>query len=119
MSRANAVIVGACLIAAALPAAAQRLHVNDAAYVAIAHCQGLINSDDLQLRMDPTGINRFMDLQGAGRTGDIIDRATHAKDVAARNAATASSDEKARLMAERDEPCRRWAHMGVRAPLAR
>jgi hypothetical protein len=116
MSRTHALIVGACLIAAALPAAAQRLHVNDAAYVGIARCQGLINSDDLQPRIDPAGINRFMDLQSAGRTADVFDRATQAKDVAARNAATAGPDEKARLIAERDGPCRRWSHMGARAP---
>jgi len=116
MSRVHALIAGACLMAAALPAAGQDLHVNDAAYVGIARCQGLINSDALQPPVDLTGINRFMDLQSAGRTGDVLDRATRAKDVAARNAATAGPDEKARLVAERDGPCRRWAHMGARAP---
>ena len=66
--------------------------------------------------MDPVGINHFMDLQSAGRPADVIDRATQAKDDAARNAATAGPDQKARLIAERDGPCRRWSRMGARAP---
>ncbi|MGH7025034.1 MAG: hypothetical protein ACREEB_15795 [Caulobacteraceae bacterium] len=116
MSRVQAFIAGACLLAAAAPAAAQRLHVNDAAYVGIARCQGLVNSPDLHPRVDPTGINRFMDLESAGRSGNVLDRGRDAKNLAAHDAAVAGPDEKARLLAERDGPCRRWAHMGARAP---
>ncbi|HEY7853159.1 MAG TPA: hypothetical protein VIB82_09305, partial [Caulobacteraceae bacterium] len=82
----------------AAPALAQNLHVNDAAYVGIARCQGLINSDDLGPRVDPTGINRFMDLQSAGRPATIIDQARTARDNAAHQAATAGPDEKAKLL---------------------
>lgn len=100
----------------AAPALAQNLHVNDAAYVGIARCQGLINSDDLGPRVDPTGINRFMDLQSAGRAATIIDQARTARDNAAHQAATAGPDEKAKLLTERDDQCRDWAHMGRHAP---
>jgi hypothetical protein len=103
-------------MASALPATAQNLHVNDAAYVGIAHCQGLINSDALRPRVDPTGINRFMELQSAGRTPNVLDRATTERNVAERNAATAGADEKTRLIAERDGPCHRWSDMGANAP---
>ena len=116
MSRANSLIAGFCLVAAALPAAAQNLHVNDAAYVGIARCQGLINSDALQPQVDPMGINRFMDLQSAGRTPNVADQAASNRAVAARDAQAAGPDEKALLIAERDGPCRRWARMGARAP---
>ena len=100
----------------ALPAAADRLHVNDAAYVGIGRCQGLINSDDLGPRRDPTGINRFMDLESAGRPATVIDQARDARDQASHQAATGDPYEKARLVAERDGPCRDWSHMGRRAP---
>lgn len=106
----------AVLAALALPVAAQNLHVNDAAYVGIARCQGLINSDDLGPRHDPTGINRFMDLESAGRPALVIDQARDARDHASHQAATADPYEKGRLIAERDGPCRNWSHMGRRAP---
>ena len=106
MSRANHLIAAACLAAAALPAAAQNLHVNDAAYVGIARCQGLIDSDALQPRVDPTGINRFMDLQKAGRTPNVLDRADASRTTAMHNATIAGPDEQAHLIAERDGPCR-------------
>jgi hypothetical protein len=116
MSRANSLIAGVFLAAAALPAAAQNLHVNDAAYVGIARCQGLINSDALQPQVDPAGINRFMNLQSAGRTPNVVDQATSSRTVATRAAQAAGPDEKALLIAERDGPCRRWSVMGARAP---
>jgi len=115
MSPIKYLIIGACAVAATA-ATAQNLHVNDAAYVGIARCQGLINSDDLQPRVDPTGINRFMDLEGAGRQGTIIDQARDNRDKAAHDAAVAGPDEKAHLLAERDGPCRRWRRMGNHAP---
>jgi hypothetical protein len=105
-------IAAACLAAAALPAAAQNLHVNDAAYVQIARCQGLIDSHDLQPMVDPTGINRFMELQKAGREQNILDRADNRRTNALREAATANDAQKAHLIAERDGPCADWSDMG-------
>lgn len=102
--------------ALALPVAAQNLHVNDAAYIGIARCQGLIDSNALAPKVDPTGINRFMDLESAGRPDLVLDEATDARNRAGRDASTAGPDEKARLVAERDGPCRGWKRMGANAP---
>jgi hypothetical protein len=104
------------LAALALPAAAQNLHVNDAAYVGIARCQGLYDSNELAPKVDPTGINRFMDLESSGRSAIVLDEAKDARDRAGRDVATAGPSEKARLVAERDGPCHRWRSMGAHAP---
>jgi hypothetical protein len=116
MFRTRNLIAAACLAGAALPAVAQNLHVNDAAYVGIARCQGLIDSNDLQPQVDPTGINRFMDLQKAGRTSNVLDRADARRTDALRSAATANPDQKASLIAERDGVCAHWADIGANAP---
>jgi len=115
MNTVKTFAIAAC-VAAASAATAQNLHVNDAAYVGIARCQGLVNSHDLAPPMDPTGINRFMDLETAGRIATVIDQAREARQKAEREAATGNDDQKARLESERNGPCRRWMHIGARAP---
>lgn len=114
MSVIKTAMVGAALVAAATAAYAQSLRVNDIHYIAAARCQGLITSSSLG-SIDPTGINRFMDLESAGRTPLVFDRASDARNTAKREAATAGADQRATLVSERDGPCQEWAHMGATA----
>lgn len=118
MSRVKALLLGACL-AAASAAVAQPLHVNDIHYIVAARCQGLITSDELGPAPNPTGINRFMDIESGGRTSLALDQANDARERAKREAATADPDRRAQLVAERDGPCRFYAGMGFRAPAER
>ena len=113
MSVIKTMMVGAAL-AAATGAYAQSLRVNDIHYIYAARCQGLITSSALGT-IDPTGINRFVDLESAGRTPLVSDQAADARNRAKREAATAGPEEKAKLVSERDGPCQEWASMGATA----
>ena len=111
-------ILGASVLAAST-APAQSLRVNDIHFVQAAACQGLITSPDLP-PLDPTAINRFMDLESAGRPALILDRAENARQNARREAATASPDKRAYLIAQRDAiSCRRYVEMGAHARASR
>jgi len=117
-SMLGAMMLGASVLAAST-SPAQSLRVNDIHFVQAAACQGLINSPDLP-PIDPTAINRFMDLESAGRPALILDRAETARQNSRREAATASPDKRANLIAQRDAiSCRRYVEMGAHAPSGR
>jgi len=117
-SMVGAMILGASVLAAST-SPAQSLRVNDIHFVQAAACQGLFTSPDLP-PIDPTAINRFMDLESAGRPALILDRAETARQNARREAATASPDKRANLIAQRDAiSCRRYVEMGAHAPSGR
>jgi hypothetical protein len=114
----GASIVGASILAAST-ASAQTLHVNDAHFIQAAACQGLLTSPDLP-PIDPMAINRFMDIESAGRPASVLDQAATARDNARREAATGGAEKRADLIAQRDAPrCRRYVEMGAHAPAGR
>jgi hypothetical protein len=114
----KASILGVSLLVAST-ALAQPLRVNDIHFIQAAACQGLITSPDLP-PMDITAINRFMDIESAGRPALILDQAATARQNARREAATASPEKRADLIAQRDAPsCRRYVAMGAHSSAAR
>jgi hypothetical protein len=116
-------VLGSSILAASIFAAstapARPLHVNDIHYIQAAACQGLITSPDLP-PMDPTAINRFMDIESGGRTQIALDQADTARQKAKRDAATAGPEKRADLIAQRESAsCRQYVSMGAHASAGR
>jgi hypothetical protein len=108
-----AILIAAAALAGPVATPHHILRIDDATLAAAGRCQGLMTAPELG-PFDPAGINRFIALERGGRPQAATDRADAARDQARREAATATSSQRRRLIAERDSrACRAFAHGGV------
>ena len=102
-------LIAIAALASTGAALAAPTHLNDAQYIAAAHCQGLYESRSLGA-VDASQINSVMKSEGAYRSLDVADRADQARTEAKRSADHAGSLMKAQLASERDGACQVWAN---------
>lgn len=110
-------IAAATVLSAAGAFASPAAHLDDAQYIAAAHCQGLVDSRALG-QSNATAFDAMMKNEGRYRDPSIFDRADEARSEAMRKASRASGFGKAQLVSERDGACMAWTHAATDGGLA-
>lgn len=104
-------------LALATAAFAQPSRYTDAQFIAASRCEALMTSASLG-KQDSRALEARLKVEGAARTGDVMDRADDAREDALRAIGHAGPYARAQLIAERDGPCRSLAGQGVMSAAA-
>jgi hypothetical protein len=92
-------------LASAASAFAAPARLDDMQFIAANRCLGLMSSKSLGVS-DAPALKQLLDSQISGRAAFIYDRADQARDAAMRQADHGRQADQAKLVAERDGPCR-------------
>src|SRR5436309_1753167 len=99
-------------VAAATASVAGPARLSDVQFLQAARCEGLMTSSALGTG-DAAGIQALVKAQRQGRVEYIYDRADQSRADAQRQARRADTDQKAKLIAERDSVCHSLLGVGV------
>jgi hypothetical protein len=98
-------MLAAMLAGAAGSALAAPQRISDTQFVEANRCLGLMSAKDLASD-DAPALKAFVDAQAGAREPMALDMADQARNDAARQAARAGAETRARLIAERDGTCK-------------